>query len=89
MTERRLLQAIVALLALQVVIQVVPGPFVHCGSQDTGITDDDGFGPPSSVFVAECVDSWWPIGADYVGWVPPPAPEPRATLAPGLTPLAP
>lgn len=53
--ERRLLWAVVILLAMQFVVQVVPGPFRHCTSEPTGETL---FGV-REVNVT-CEHSWWP-----------------------------
>lgn len=87
MTERRLLQVIAVLLAGQLVVQVVPGPFVACDRVETGERREV-LGVDAPVFRSECADTWWPVGADAVGWIPTPD-EPRPTLRPGETPLSP
>ena len=87
MSERRLLQSIAVLVAVQLIVQVVPGPFRQCTRRDTGLTEPI-LGMEAPVYVTECVDSWWPIGARGIGWLPPTA-VPVPTLAPGQAPLAP
>lgn len=90
MSDRRLLQAAVLLLAAQLVVNVVPGPFRHCESVDTGLTRSQGSFGQVPVHVSDCVDAWWPVGARSIGWIPD-LPAPRRTLAPGETaqPLVP
>ena len=46
--ERRLLFAIVVLLALQLIVQVVPGPF--CNTPYS----------PESIYYS-CAQAWWPV----------------------------
>lgn len=84
MTDRRLLQAAVVLLAAQLIVNVVPGPFRQCAYLDTGLTQTQGSFGEVPVSVWRCVDTWWPVGARSIGWIPD-LPAPRRTLAPGET----
>jgi hypothetical protein len=90
MSQRRALQAIVVLLTILVVTTIVPGPFRVCELRDTGLTDDSGVFP-TAVYVTECRDSWWPIGARGIGWELPrlgaPAPAARSPAPPPLLTL--
>ena len=55
MSERRLLQAIVVLLAIQLAVQVVPPPFDDCFIAEGDI---------------DCRGTWWLPEADYFDWLP-------------------
>lgn len=83
------LRLIVVLLVALVAVLVVPGPFVHCESRDTGLTAPDALGNERPVRAIDCRDTWWPVGAARIGWLPETRPAPDPGASPFAFPTAP